>query len=352
LDPLAHLVAAAAGTDVDVAWFKETTFTGTAQFGRATFSRTAGFDEATCRSTRDTVVDVSATGWARFSDAFDGKLPTDAAGNYILAGLDVLRGLVDGIGDFVAGRQPRWRNDDSSGAVLLASSFGLNDVDLLKAMEQLAAACIVISKPERGRYWDSMLYRLAERNAQERPPGIPLDAFDELRDLAPLEHGRPAVVGPHARLPETVAAFRTLGFRKTSAREWPPLVHAKLALLGHLLRWQVDAPGDLEAVSFQPVRLWISSANFTSGSRRSIEFGYWTEDPALLRAAQDLLVKLIAESEALDTNADDWRPEMGPIEFDHEAMIEAMAEERYAQLEYEAQVEDWLARHEADEPGG
>src|SRR5262249_50628911 len=59
----------------------------------------------------------------------------------------------------------------------------------------------------------------------------------------------------------------------------------------------------------------------------------------------------IAESEAVDTNADDRRPEMGSIEYDHDAMIEAMAEERYALLEQEAQAEDWLAHHDADEPG-
>jgi hypothetical protein len=294
---------------------------------------------------------MGTIGRARFSDAFNGRFPTDAAGNDIFVGLDVLRGLVDGIDDFVAGRQPRWQSGDSCGAAMLGSSFGLNDEHLLKAVEQLAGACIVISKPERSEYWDGMLQRLAKRNVHERPPGVPLEAFDELRELTPLEHGRPAVVGPTTRLPETVAAFRTLGFRKTSVRQWSPLVHAKLALLGHLLRWHVDAPADVVTVSFQPVRLWVSSANFTKASRLSVEFGYWTEDRILLKAAQDLLIKLIAESEAVNTNANDWRPEMGPIEYDHEAMIEAMAEEGYAQLEQEAQVEDWLARHEADEPG-
>jgi len=151
---------------------------------------------------------------------------------------------------------------------------------------------------------------------------------------------------------KTISAFRTLGFRQ-AAGKYPPLVHAKLALLGHLLRWHVDAPGDVEAVAFHPVRLWVSSANFTTGSRHNVEFGYWTEDPAMLKAAEHLLVKLIAKSEAVDTNDDYWSPEMTPVAYDHDAMIEAMAEvgadERYAQLEQEVQGEGWLASHDADE---
>jgi hypothetical protein len=296
---------------------------------------------------------MGATGRAQFSDVFDAKFRLDAAGDNIFVGLDVLRGLVDGINDFVACRQPRWQRDESCGAVLLGSSFGLNDDDLLRAVEQLAAACIVISKPERTQYWDDMHRQLARRNEQERPPGIPLEAIYELGGLAPLKHERPLVVGPSTRVPETISAFRTLGFRKTAGKYPPPLVHAKLALLGHLLHWHVDAPGDVEAVAFQPIRLWVSSANFTKGSRRNVEFGYWTEDPTMLKAAEHLLVRLIAESEAVDTNVDDWNPEMAPVDYDHDAMIEAMAgveaEERYAQLEQDAQVEDWLARHDADE---
>ncbi len=275
---------------------------------------------------RDTVVGMGATGRARFSDVFDATFRLNAAGNNIFVGLDVLRGLVDGINDFVACRQPRWQSDESCGAVLLGSSFGLNDDDLLRAVEQLTAACIVVSKPERTQYWDDIHRELARRNEQEQPPGLPLEAI--------------------------ISAFRTLGFRKTAGR-YPPLVHAKLALMGHLLHRHVDAPGDVEAVAFQPVRLWVSSANFTKGSHRNIEFGYWTDDPAMLKAAEHLLVRLIAESEAVDTNAEDWSPEMAPVEYDHDAMIEAMAEveaeERYAQLEQDAQVEDWIASHDADE---
>jgi hypothetical protein len=77
---------------------------------------------------------------------------------------------------------------------------------------------------------------------------------------------------------------------------------------------------------FEPFRLWISSANFTSSSRRNIEFGYWTEDQALLEGAERFLVKLMRSSEALDPESDLFDPELVPVEYDDEAMAEAAAE--------------------------
>jgi len=298
---------------------------------------------------------MAANGGAQFSDAFDRTFPSDAAGNNIFVGRDVLRGLVGGIDDFVECRQPRWRRYRSLGPTLLGSSFLLNDDDFLAALEKLAGACVVINKMKRTEYVTHMLRQLAALNRQA--PGIPLEAFGRLRDLALLEEGRPAVVGPYGPAPGTgrLSTFRTLGFRETAGQRFPPLVHAKLALLGHLW-WhdEDDGPGVADVVGFQPFRLWVSSANFTRGSRRSIEFGYWTEDPALLKAAEHLLVELIAGSEDVDPDADDWRPDMARIEYDHDAMVEAMAElmaeERYALLEQEAQAEDWLARRDLDEP--
>jgi hypothetical protein len=65
-----------------------------------------------------------------------------------------------------------------------------------------------------------------------------------------------------------------------------------------------------------PLRLWISSANFTPPSRRSLEFGFWTEDTDLLDAADTFLGQPIAASESLDALADRSDPELLPIELD------------------------------------
>jgi hypothetical protein len=110
----------------------------------------------------------------------------------------------------------------------------------------------------------------------------------------------------------------------------PPIIHAKLALLGHLW-WHDEGPlGHVEdVIGFTPRRLWVSSANFTRSSRGSLEFGFWTEDPALVDGAERFLIKLMRSSEGLDPAADAFEPDLVPIEFDDLAMAEAWAELRW-----------------------
>lgn len=67
-----------------------------------------------------------------------------------------------------------------------------------------------------------------------------------------------------------VPTIRTLGYRGG----FPPIIHAKLALLGHLW-WTDDGEFGEEVIGFEARRPWVSSANFTSSSRRNLEFGYW-----------------------------------------------------------------------------
>ena len=120
--------------------------------------------------------------------------------------------------------------------------------------------------------------------------------------------------------------IRTIGYRKSGRRDSPPVMHAKLALLGHLW-WHDEGEFGVEDVTgFTPRRLWISSANFTESSRRSLEFGYWTEGKALMEGAEGFLVRLIAASEGLDPHADLIDPDLASVEFDDEAMWEALGD--------------------------
>jgi hypothetical protein len=120
--------------------------------------------------------------------------------------------------------------------------------------------------------------------------------------------------------------IRTLGYRGKERRQ-VPILHAKLALLGEMWWHDEGALGHVEdVIGFRPHRLWISSANFTAASRRSLEFGYWTTQPELLAGAERFLVRLMASSEDLDPDADIPDPELAQVEFDDEAIAEAMAE--------------------------
>lgn len=77
----------------------------------------------------------------------------------------------------------------------------------------------------------------------------------------------------------------------------------------------------------------MSSANFTYGSRKSLEFGYWTEHTELMKGAQSFLISLIGLSEDLDAAADTPAPDLADIEYDDLAMAEAAAESYQARVE-------------------
>lgn len=266
---------------------------------------------------------------SRFSEEFDDEFAVGPEeGNRAFYGRDVLRGLIEGIDDFIHLRQPRWRPFRSIGPVLLGSAMWIDDPVLIEKIGELSAGCIVVTKQGRKETERRKLDRLAALN--ERTPGMPIRAFAELSGLAPRVAGKPAIVGPYTPIDDAmVPTIRTLGYRRLDHR-LPPIIHAKLALLGHLW-WHDEGPlGQVEdVIGFSPRRLWVSSANFTRASRDNLEFGYWTEDPALVDGAERFLVKLMRSSEALDPAADAFEPDLAPIEFDEMAMAEAWVDLRW-----------------------
>jgi hypothetical protein len=232
-------------------------------------------------------------------------------GNRAYFGRDVLRGLVDGVDDFVTARQPRWRRFRAQPA-LLGTVPWIDDEDVLTRLGRLPS-CIVITKQTRGKSLD----RLHEVNAES--PGIPVDALSGLGGMAPKEDGKPQIIGPWSSIEAgDVEAIRMVGYRKH--KKMVPIPHAKLMLLGHLW-WSDEGPlGHVEdATGFRPLRLWVSSANLTGASRSNLEFGYWTEDPALVKGATIFLEQLIGGSEALGLGSDNPDPSLAPITFDDAA---------------------------------
>jgi hypothetical protein len=199
----------------------------------------------------------------------------------------------------------------------------IDDTDLIAKLEGLSAASIVVTKQGRDPKKIRKLQELQEIN--DRLPGLPIRAFPPLGGMAPKIGGQPVVVGPYDPMDDTVLpTIRTIGYRKRA--DLPPIMHAKLALLGNLWWHDEGALGHVEdVIGFTPRRLWVSSANFTGASRRSLEFGYWTEDPALIEDTERFLLKLIRSSESLDPDADSLDPDLAPVEFDDVAMAEALS---------------------------
>jgi hypothetical protein len=230
---------------------------------------------------------------------------------------------------------------------LLGCSPWVNDHKLIEAIEALPGACIVISKHPRTAGGKAAAKRLREVN--ERTDGIELRALSGLGDMAPKLAGQPRIIGPYDSIHgecASLSTFRTIGFRKTG-RDRPPIAHAKLALLGNIC-WTDEHPtGHVDDyVWFSPRRLWVSSANFTYASRRSLEFGYWTEDEDLVGAVQQFLVGLIGASEDIDSAADAVDPELARVDYDDAAMAEAWADHQQAREDWAAEIgedtdDDW-----------
>jgi hypothetical protein len=248
----------------------------------------------------------------------------DLDGGRAFFGRDVLQGLIDGIAEFTAGEQQRWQRPRRGliGPALLGCAPWLTDGKLLDTVAALpGGSCIVISKPPTTDRDRVTLKRLQSFN--ERAPGFAKRALSELAGDEPTIAGKPAVIGPYDAVDSDFVfeAIRTAWWRQTGRS---PLPHAKLALIGH--RWWGVDDFNREVDAFTPVRLWVSSANFTFGSRRNLEFGVWTEDPKLVDAARRFIVGLVGLSERLGSIADKPDPELAPVVYDDAAFADNLAE--------------------------
>jgi hypothetical protein len=266
-----------------------------------------------------------------------GGCPREIAGpdgQRAYVGLDVLRGLIAGIDEALETHQQE-RSARKLGPVLIGVSPWLTDPELIRKLRDLSGACIVITKQGRRARDLEQLPDLHELNANTA--GLPVDAFPDLVQLAPHLDDKPVTVGPYDRVGELVIpTVRTLGFRRQASRSgYVPLMHAKLALLGELWWHDEDALGNVaDVIGFRARRLWVSSANFTVSSRASLEYGFWTEDPALLEGMERFLLRLVVASEGL-AGADEPTPQFLPVDYDDEAMRETMAG-----IEWEEDAED------------
>jgi hypothetical protein len=260
-----------------------------------------------------------------FPSSYDDEFPAEPDGQRAYVGLNVLRGLITGIDEALEAHRQQRPSARRLGPVLIGVSPWLTDLELIGRLKELTCACIVITKHGRSKRDLEQLPELHELNAAT--PGLPVEAFPELVELAPHVDDKPLLVGPYDRIGELVIpTIRTLGFRRQASKSGHvPLMHAKLALLGELWWHDEDALGYVtDVIGFTARRLWVSSANFTVSSRASLEYGFWTEDPALLEGMERFLLRLVAASEGL-AGADEPAPQFLPVDYDDEAMGEAMS---------------------------
>jgi hypothetical protein len=190
----------------------------------------------------------------------------------------------------------------------------LTHAGIAERLARLPACCVVVDKGQQ---------RLASALATAGngfPPVLP-----GLRHRAPAVDGRAVVLGPYSRMPDyAVGPVRVVGM--TGGERSKPLLHAKLLVLGRLvwLEYEVDG-GCGEVYLFQPRSVWWGSANWTEQARHHLELGAWSDDPALAREATAFLDDLIGFSEPLGSVSPRPDPDLAYVDYDDEAMREAMA---------------------------
>lgn len=184
---------------------------------------------------------------------------------------------------------------------------------IAERLARLPACCIVVDK---GQQWLASALATAKNGF---PPVLP-----GLRDRAPVVDGQPVILGPSSPLPDySVGPVRTVGM---TGGERKPLLHAKLLVLGRLAWLEYDTDvGTFEEYRFLPRSVWWGSANWTEQARSHLELGAWSDDPALVRAATEFLDDLITFSEPLGSVSPGPAPDLARLDYDDEAMREAMA---------------------------
>jgi hypothetical protein len=260
-----------------------------------------------------------------FPSGFDARFAFGPGGRWTgYFGRDVLRGLVEGIDEFHATKARERPGIRILGPALLGAFMSLGDRELVQRIAAFPYACVMITKKPRDSRSRFQLARL--QGQLERCDGFPASALPELDSLVRCEDdGKAPVVGPYSTEPDIMlSALRAIGYRKTDD-EYVPILHTKMVLLGEVWWHDEDALGHVaDVIGFEPQRLWVASANGTRSSRKSLEFGFWLDDPELLRQAKRFLTELLSYSEEFDPDADVPEPSLVEPEYDDEAFAEAM----------------------------
>lgn len=264
-----------------------------------------------------------------FEDLFSWK----PSGSDVYYGTDVLSGLVSGMDAFIDECRSPADSRRPKTPALIGSAMWIDDDQLLLALEKFYGLCITIQKQNR---------KTSHLASGTDISGMPARALPYLRHRRPAANGEPELIGPYdGPLDDLVVGpFRAFGIRRSPKEKHVPILHAKLALLGYT--WWYEDDFSYENQAFTPCKLWISSANFTKASRKSLEFGFWSSDEELMRQAKIFLEIVMGNSESVDPSSGQWAPELLEPDLDNDAFAEAAHETHLA-------AEEWKELNDEDE---
>lgn len=166
------------------------------------------------------------------------------------------------------------------------------------------ATCLVVDKRALTSGSDRrVIDRLVAGDWQHA--GFPVDALKKNADTMLLRNDGT----------ENYEPIRVAGRARPRSGGWTPLVHAKLLVVGtlHYHEYECDTGYGMlysHRHSFEALRAWVGSANFTHSATAGIELGVWNTDPLFVASATEFISDLILHySEPPDSASDLPAPE-------------------------------------------
>jgi hypothetical protein len=230
----------------------------------------------------------------------------------------VVDDLVEGIRSHPDAVKRRFSAKAEAYPVVVGCVPWLNSPDVVDALLTLEGCCVVVDKSARGAQLDRL---------STDALGVQQKVFRSLQYWGPRHDGQAPVISPgtaqdfEERLLEPV---RVLGWRKRGKEQPVPLLHAKIAVCCAAYGWDGEFGGWDEHL--MPLSVWMGSANWTTWSAKHLEFGAWSTDELLTKAAFEFVIDVIRASELRDSSAPLPTPQLVEGKWDDDAFAELARE--------------------------
>lgn len=257
--------------------------------------------------------------YSQFSRSTGGPFPWGEGGRSSVAyGINVVPDLVAGVRGLPALAREGMPRKAESRAAVLGCVYVLTSPEVVDALLPIES-CVIVDRQQTSR---DELARLHENGRSLSTLHLP--GFDDIR--LPNPDGSAPVIGPGTPMLDPVALgpVRAAGWSPGGRRETRPLVHAKMLVGGRTWVWEDDF--GVERFHFKPLRTWVGSANWTAFAPFHLEFGMWTDDPALLERNLAFLLDLVRFSQPLDSLTAGPEPELVHADWDDDAFAQAWAD--------------------------
>ncbi len=231
-------------------------------------------------------------------------------------GGEVVAALAEGISEHVDVVRRQFPGKAEAVPVALGCVPWLDSTEVVDALIGVGRQLVLVDKGIRKR---SATDRLNESGL-----GIIQSWLPHLDEYGPLDRdGAKPTISPTSMPGNRVLEpVRLVGWKQRQKQ--PPLLHAKLCLLGASYISEGDH-GEFNEL-FRPMPVWLGSANWTSGSARHLEFGLWSNDPQLAAVTLEFFGDLVRFSEPYSAATRGPEPQLVGAEWDNEAFADYAAD--------------------------